>query len=164
MSGATEAATGAVASVRVGLISDTHGKLRAEVFSVFENVDAIVHAGDIGDNDIITELEAIAPVYAVHGNTDSMEVAPAEQRVRLGERIIVVAHGHLLGAPTPSNLRARYPDCDVIVYGHTHKPLVDDAARPLVVNPGAAGPARFNLRPSVAILDVATLKVDYFGL
>jgi uncharacterized protein len=148
---------------RVGLISDTHGRLRPQVFSVFAGVDAILHAGDIGGLDILTELRTIAPVYAVHGNTDGFDirgVAPENVAVDLGGRRIVVAHGHLLGSPTPANLRSAFPECDVIVYGHTHRPLIDDTRLPLVVNPGAAGAARFNLKPSVAILELETLKVD----
>jgi uncharacterized protein len=147
---------------RVGLISDTHGKLRSGIFSLFDGVDAIVHAGDVGDPSILTELSSIAPVYAVHGNTDGFDlraVAPASLTVELGGRRIVVVHGHLVGTHA-RHLRAAFPDCDVIVYGHTHQPLTDAQAAPLVVNPGAAGPARFNLKPSVAILALDTLTVD----
>jgi uncharacterized protein len=152
--------------MRIGLISDTHGKLRPEVFERLAGVDLILHAGDIGALDIITELEAIAPVHAVHGNTDDFDV-----RDRHGESVELVAdgkrfavtHGHLLGAPTPAALRNLFPNADVIVYGHTHKPLLDKAAS-LVVNPGAAGPARFRLAPSVAIIETASLAVTFFDL
>jgi uncharacterized protein len=153
--------------MKVGLISDTHGKLRPRVLEVFADVDVILHAGDIGDLDIITELATIAPVHAVQGNTDDFDV-----RERYGESLqleleglaIVVAHGHLLGAPTPRLLRAHFPDCDVVVYGHTHTPLIDRSARPMVINPGAAGPARFNLKPSVAILELPALDVTEIPL
>lgn len=152
--------------MKVGLISDTHGRLRAEALSAFVGVDVILHAGDIGSIDIITVLETIAPVHAVHGNTDDFEV-----RQRYGESLditldgkrIAVAHGHLLGAPTPLQLREAFPDADVIVYGHTHKPLLD-AGPPVVVNPGAAGPARFKLKPSVAILDLPSLEITFVDL
>jgi len=152
--------------MRVGLISDTHGKLRNEVFDCFADVELILHAGDIGSLDIITELEAIAPVRAVHGNTDDSAI-----RARYGERLeidvagkrIAMTHGHLLGTPTPLELRAAFPDADVIVYGHTHRALLD-GGKPLVVNPGAAGPARFKARPSVAILEVASLDITFVDL
>jgi uncharacterized protein len=152
--------------VRVGLISDTHGKLRPEVFEAFNAVDVILHAGDIGSLDIITALEAIAPVHAVHGNTDDFDV-----RARYGETVdigldgkrIVVVHGHLLGSPTPERLRNAFPDADVIVYGHTHKPLVNQVA-PMIVNPGAAGPARFKLKPSVAILEIPAMSITFVDL
>jgi putative phosphoesterase len=148
--------------VRIGLISDTHGKLRAQVLELFDGVHLILHAGDIGDQDIITELETIAPVHAVHGNTDGWELSHRfAETVDLtveGTRIIV-AHGHRLGSPTPTLLRRAFPGADVIVYGHTHVPLIDRAHRPLVINPGAAGPARFKLKPSVAILELPSLAV-----
>jgi putative phosphoesterase len=143
--------------MRIGLISDTHGKLRASVFDAFRDVDLILHAGDVGPLDIITQLESIAPVHAVLGNTDGWELEPrVRESVELeaeGHRIVVV-HGHQLSVPSPEKLRAFQPRADIIVYGHTHKPLIDDRNGRLVVNPGAAGPARFNLKPSVAILTV----------
>jgi putative phosphoesterase len=148
---------------RVGLISDTHGKLRPQVFSLLEGVDAIIHAGDIGDPSILVELATIAPVFAVHGNTDDFYMrtyAPESVATELGGKLIVVAHGHTFGSPNPRNLRAAFPACDVIVYGHTHKPLVDDSVLPLVVNPGAAGAARFNLKPTVAVLDLETMHIQ----
>lgn len=149
--------------IRAGLISDTHGNLRPQVFDLFKGVDVILHAGDIGHLDIITELETIAPVHAVHGNTDDFEV-----RGQYGEVVevelegvhITIAHGHLLGSPTPRLLRIKFPNTQVILYGHTHVPLIDRHGTPLVVNPGAAGPARFNLKPSVAILHLPSLEIE----
>jgi uncharacterized protein len=153
--------------VKVGLISDTHGKLRNNVLDVFAGVDVILHAGDIGSLDIITTLEAIAPVHAVHGNTDDFEV-----RARYGESVMVelaginfaIAHGHLFGSPNPKLLRVAFPQVDVIIYGHTHVPLVDRSAQPMVINPGAAGPARFQLKPSVAILKLPELELTQVSL
>lgn len=143
----------------VGLISDTHGKLRPVIFDVFRGVDLILHAGDVGPLDIITALETIAPVHAVLGNTDGWELAPRLQELLeldLVGRKVVVQHGHQLGSPTPGLLRAAHPHADIIVYGHTHRQHIDESAGALVVNPGAAGPARFSLKPSVARL---TLEV-----
>ena len=145
--------------MRIGLISDTHGKLRPEVFDVFAGVDLILHAGDVGPVDIITELEAIAPVHAVLGNTDSWELrSRAQDTVQLeleGKRIVLI-HGHQLGVPNAERLRAAWPDADIIVYGHTHRQRVDRVDGCLVVNPGAAGAARFDLKPAVAILVLET--------
>lgn len=149
---------------RVGLISDTHGRLRTEVFDRLQGVDLILHAGDIGTSGIITELESIAPVRAVHGNTDGFDIRALYQEkveIELEGRRVVLIHGHVLGSPKPLQLRLLYPDADIIVYGHTHEPLLD-AGPPLVVNPGAAGPARFHLKPSVAILEVPRLEVTFF--
>lgn len=139
----------------IGLISDTHGRLRPEVFRHFEGVDRILHAGDIGDLEILVELEALAPVTAVWGNTDGFDVrarVPELAWLELEGRRLLVVHGHQLGSPAPAGLRAAYPDAGVIVYGHTHKALVDESDGRLVVNPGAGGPARFGVRPSVALL------------
>lgn len=141
--------------MRIGLISDTHGRLRNEVFDIFEGVDAVVHAGDIGPHDLIVELEAIAPVTAVYGNTDRFGVRdrlPATATLELGGSRITVEHGDRLGSPGPAALRGAHPGADVIVFGHTHRPLVDDDGATLVVNPGSAGAARFGIPPSVAIL------------
>ena len=143
--------------MRVGLISDTHGKLRPEVFTLFDGVDLILHAGDIGPIGLIVELETIAPVKAVIGNTDSFELAnliPDLQELSVSGYNLVLTHGHLLGAPTPSLLRRAHPNAQIIVFGHTHRPLLERTDGVLVVNPGSAGAARFNLKPSVAILEL----------
>lgn len=140
--------------MRVGLISDTHGRLRPEVFERLEGVDRILHAGDVGPPSLLVELEAVAPVTAVWGNTDGLELRatlPEIAELELAGRRIVVVHGHQVGAPDPGNLRAAHPSADIIVYGHTHRPRTDHGES-LVVNPGSAGAARFGTPPSVAIL------------
>ncbi|HEX6536926.1 MAG TPA: metallophosphoesterase family protein [Gemmatimonadaceae bacterium] len=147
--------------VVVGLISDTHGLLRPSVHEALAGVDVILHAGDVGGDDILDELAIIAPVHAVYGNTDppgDARLAP-ELVHRAGALVIHVSHGHELGSPTPAKLLERYAG-DVLVYGHTHKPLVTRAAGRLVVNPGAAGPRRFDLRPSVARLTITGREVQ----
>src|SRR5512142_2670996 len=93
------------APTRIGLISDTHGKLRPEVFAAFEGVLRILHAGDVGTRDVLVELEAIAPVTAVFGNTDHGELRRTLPQVAVVEeagRRIVVVHGDALGSPTPA--------------------------------------------------------------
>jgi putative phosphoesterase len=139
----------------IGLISDTHGLLRASVHDALAGVELILHAGDVGGDDILIELGQIAPVRAVYGNTDppgDPRLAAAVEETVGGVRIHV-SHGHELGAPTPDKLLARY-DADVLVYGHTHKSLVVHAADRWVVNPGAAGPRRFDVVPSVARMTI----------
>ena len=147
--------------MRIGLIADTHGLLRPEVFGAFEGVNQILHAGDVGGRAVINELEAIAPVRAVFGNVDLAGDPYLEQalHVSIGGRTIHVSHGHELGSPTPARLLTRY-DADVVVYGHTHRALIERTGERLVVNPGAAGPRRFDVQPSVAILDVIDGKAD----
>ena len=144
--------------MRLGVIADTHGLLRPEVFQAFAEVDHILHAGDIGPPELLTELQAVAPVTAVYGNTDGMElrrVLPQVAALRLDGFDIVVTHGDQLGSPTPQALNAAFPEAQIIVYGHTHRPLltvVDVVVT--VMNPGGAGPRRFNLPPSVGILEL----------
>jgi putative phosphoesterase len=144
--------------MRIGVISDTHGLLRPEVFTAFEEVEYILHSGDVGHRDILTELEAIAPVTAVYGNTDGADLRARLPRVatlELDGFHIVVTHGDQLGTPTPEKLQVAFPDAEIIVFGHTHRPLL--RAVDLVVtvmNPGGAGLRRFRLPPSVGILEL----------
>jgi uncharacterized protein len=139
----------------VGLISDTHGLVRPDVHTALAGVELILHAGDVGGADVLAELELIAPVRAVRGNTDPPDdpPLPAELELTVGGARIHVSHGHEVGSPTLQRLLERY-DADVIVYGHTHKQLVTNADGRWVVNPGAAGPRRFDLMPSVAKLTI----------
>jgi putative phosphoesterase len=141
--------------VLVGLISDTHGLVRPEIFTALAGVELILHAGDVGGAGVLTEIGALAPVYAVYGNTDAPGASlPAELDLDMEGLTIHVSHGHELGSPTPARLLAR-STADVIVFGHTHKPLVERSGKRLVVNPGAAGPRRFNLKPSVGRMVIA---------
>ena len=141
---------------QVGLISDTHGLLRPGVHEALSGVALILHAGDVGGSGILDELRLIAPVRAVLGNTDPAgdpELAD-EILMNVEGMSVHVSHGHEVGSPTPERLRDRY-DADVVVYGHTHRPLVTKLGGRLFVNPGAAGPRRFNLVPSVARLTIS---------
>lgn len=144
--------------MRLGIIADTHGLLRPEVFEVFAKVDHILHAGDIGSVDLLTELEAIAPVTAVYGNCDDWDVrarVPAVVERRIEGLDFVLLHGDQVGSPTPEKLHRAYPNAEVIVYGHTHRPLLTTVD--LVVtamNPGGAGRRRFDLPPSVGIMEL----------
>jgi len=146
----------------IGLISDTHGLVRPEVFEALQGVSQILHAGDVGPADVLAELATIAPVRAVYGNTDAPGRADLVERIEdvIDGVRIVVTHGHELGSPTPPKLVGAHPTADVIVYGHTHQQLVTKAARRLVVNPGAAGPQRFKLQPCVAKLYIYQGQAD----
>jgi uncharacterized protein len=144
--------------MRLGVIADTHGLLRPEVFDAFARVDHILHAGDIGSLELLTELEALAPVTAVYGNTDGFEIrerVPQVARLELDGFDIVVTHGDQFGSPTPDKLNTAFPEAQILVYGHTHRPLltlVDVVVT--VMNPGGAGARRFGLPPSVGILEL----------
>lgn len=145
----------------VGLISDTHGLVRPDVHTALSGVELILHGGDVGGDGILDELALIAPVRAVRGNTDPLgdPRLPDAVDLELGGVRIHVSHGHETGSPAPEKLLARY-DADVIVYGHTHKALVVNAGGRWVVNPGAAGPRRFDLLPSVARLVIQNRDVN----
>lgn len=139
-------------------MADTHGLMRPEVLALFAGVDHILHGGDVGRWDILGDLQAIAPVTAVYGNSDDHELrARLSQvaRLRLEGFDIVVTHGDQFGSPTPARLHEAFPDAEIIVFGHTHRPLLELLDRTVtVMNPGAAGPARFALRPSVGIMEL----------
>lgn len=139
----------------IGVISDTHGLVRPDVHTALAGVELILHAGDVGGDDVLAELALIAPVRAVFGNTDppglpglvdAIDISIANVRIH-------VSHGHELGSPTAKKLLERYA-ADVVVYGHTHRPLIARAEGRLVLNPGAAGPRRFDIMPSVARLTI----------
>ncbi len=144
--------------MRVGVIADTHGLLRPEVFEVFKQVDHILHGGDVGKPEILTELEALAPVTAVYGNVDGFDLRarlPQVAELELDGFAIVVTHGDQLGHPTPVALHAAFPKAEIIVYGHTHKPLLELVDRTVtVMNPGGAGRPRFGLAPSVGVMEL----------
>jgi putative phosphoesterase len=140
--------------MKIGILSDTHGLLRPEVLEALEGVDHILHAGDVGSLDILAELEALAPVTAVWGNTDGWDVRGRVHEVaevELGGARVVVIHGHQLGSPTPAALAARYPDAGLVVFGHTHQPVIERVGSVLAVNPGSVGPRRFRLPVSLAL-------------
>ncbi len=146
----------------IGLISDTHGLVRAEVLLALRGVDLILHAGDIGGDDVLLALAAIAPVRAVRGDTDPAGAAGVEARIdeRFEQVHVVVTHGHELGRADPPRIVSAYMHADVIVYGHTRLPLITRAARRLIINPGAAGEAYLGSSPTVARLYIDGRQSD----
>jgi putative phosphoesterase len=140
------------------VISDTHGLLRPEVFDVFKEVDHILHAGDVGKPEILIELAAIAPVTAAYGNADPPEVRSRLLQVahiELDGFAIAVTHGDQFGHPTPAKLHEAFPRAEIIVYGHTHKALLELVDKTVtVLNPGGAGHPRFGIPPSVGIMEL----------
>jgi putative phosphoesterase len=144
--------------VRLGIISDTHGLLRPEVFEVFGEVDRILHAGDVGPVELLDQLESLAPVLAVWGNTDGFDIrsrVPEVVEIGIEGFDFLIVHGHQLGVPTPERLHQRWPQAEVIVYGHTHQPLLTLLDQVVtVMNPGGAGARRFDLPASVGIMEL----------
>jgi len=140
----------------VGLIADTHGLVRPGLAAAFAGVQRILHAGDVGGAAVLAALAKLAPLDAVFGNVDDThDPSLARERVvTIGGVTIHVSHGHELGRPTAELALARYRG-EVVVFGHTHKSVVVRAADGrMAINPGAAGPRRFDLVPSVARLTI----------
>jgi len=141
-----------VTSVVIGLISDTHGLLRAEALSALQGCQIIIHAGDVGDRGILDRLRSIAPVYAVRGNVDTepwCSSLPKTQQIKLAGTNIYVLHNH-----EDSDLDANAAGFQIVVSGHTHKPEYRWRDDVLYINPGSAGPRRFSLPICLARLDV----------
>jgi putative phosphoesterase len=145
----------------IGLIADTHGLVRPGCYSALEGCLLILHAGDVGGRHVLDELSVIAPVLAVAGNTDDNDVLrlPWSLERTVGGLTISLSHGHEAGRPTPSVLLSR-STADIVVFGPTHPPVVHRDGHRLAVNPGAAGPSRFGLRPSLARLSLRKTGAD----
>ncbi len=157
-------------SVMVAIVSDTHCDLDKRIIDLIRQADIAVHAGDIGD---ISVLDAMQPksgrVIAVTGNNDHPVLWPAQQGERLESipeiaeielpgGLLAVEHGDRHGQHAPDHqlLRNTHPGARVIVYGHTHRMLVDDSHEPWVVNPGAAGKTRTRGGASCLLLDASS--------
>jgi len=134
----------------VGVISDTHGLLRPEVIPAFKHVDLILHAGDIGDPEVLENLSAVAPVIAVRGNNDREKWAqgiPETRIVPIGDIRVYMIHDVKEMDRTPSG-------CQAVIVGHSHRPSIENREGILFLNPGSAGPRRFKLPICVARLTV----------
>ncbi|WP_278320586.1 metallophosphoesterase family protein [Clostridium thermopalmarium] len=143
---------------KIGVISDTHGLLRDEVVSAFNNVDMIIHAGDIGSSDIIEKLNIKAPVVAVRGNNDKGELAkryPKTEIVEIGGKFIYILHDI-----NELDLDPKGSGFNVVISGHSHKPSLEEKDGILYLNPGSAGPIRFRLPVSIAYLEIYENSVE----
>ena len=142
----------------VGVISDTHGLLRPEAVAALTGVERIVHAGDIGSPDVLTQLERLAPVVAVRGNNDRDAWAadiPETEVVEVGGVSLYVLHDlHEL------DLDPRAAGFAAVITGHSHQPRLDERDGVIYLNPGSAGPRRFKLPISLARLTVTDSRVQ----
>ena len=143
--------------MRIGVISDTHGLLRPEAVEALAGVDHILHAGDVGDAGILERLRAIAPLTAIRGNVDTQGVCaalPATEAVELGGRLFYLVHslGDLDINPVAAGVA-------VVVSGHSHRAEVAERGGVLYLNPGSAGPRRFDLAVTVALVEVGNVRV-----
>jgi putative phosphoesterase len=145
-------------SLRIGLISDTHGLLRPEALRALQGADRIVHAGDIGNFDILRSLESIAPVLAVRGNNDVgtwAESVPFTLDLEFGGVRL-----HVLHDLNDLDRNAAAEKFEAVIAGHSHKPAVLRQKGVLYVNPGSAGPRRFRLPVSVGWLSITPSGVS----
>ncbi len=143
--------------MRIGVISDTHGLLRPEAVKRLAAVDHIIHAGDIGGPVVITGLEKIAPVVAIKGNNDVGEWAagiPDDAVVTLGNRRIYVLHNVKDLGCDPATV-----GFDIVISGHSHRPMVEIKGGVLYLNPGSAGPRRFTLPIALAMLELTEDRI-----
>jgi uncharacterized protein len=146
--------------MNIGVISDTHDFFDPQIPKLFTGVEHILHAGDVGSAAILAELEKIAPVTAVYGNTDSMLPLKEVEVFELGRHKFLLQH--IVQPHTPAVLLS---DCiqrekpDVIVFGHTHKPFDQTIGGIRYFNPGYAGKTRFGLERSVALLHFQRDKI-----
>ena len=141
----------------IGIISDTHGLVRPQALEALKDVDMILHAGDIGSQDVLGTLNEIAPVVAMRGNNDKADWArslPDWEVVEVGNVSIYMLHNVKEIDISPSGAGFQ-----VVVSGHSHRPAVAEQRGVLYVNPGSAGPRRFTLPVSLAHLHVAGEKL-----
>lgn len=148
----------------IGVISDTHGLLRPAVGKAFAGVELILHAGDVGKQEVLEELRKLAPVVAVRGNTDHggwAQQLPLREIVEVAETVIYLVHD--LNALDLNPAAAGF---QVVVSGHSHDPYVVRKNGVLYLNPGSAGPRRFSLPISLALLkiDGGRLMVELIDL
>lgn len=139
--------------MKIGVISDTHGFLDPQVPKLFAGVEHILHAGDVGPHSLLLALEAIAPVTAVLGNTDTWLPLKLTEHLELGGKKLLLHHivdPRALNDDLKQRLAAGRPDA--VVFGHTHKPFCETIGNVLFFNSGYAGKQRFALERSVAIL------------
>lgn len=144
---------------RVGIISDTHGLMRKEALQALENSDLILHAGDIGKPEILEALERIAPIVAVRGNVDRemwAQSLPERRTVEFAEVKILLLHNVKELAPNAPELQ----EVKVVVSGHSHQPGFYYKHNILWLNPGSAGPRRFKLPISLALLNIQGEALD----
>jgi uncharacterized protein len=147
------------ARIMVGVISDTHGLVRPEAAEALRGSELILHAGDVGDAEVLEQLRAIAPAIAVRGNIDTgawAKALPATEVVEVGELHLYVLH-ELPGL----DLDPKAAGFAAVISGHTHRPSAEIREGVLYLNPGSAGPRRFTLPVTVARLEVVAGQLSH---
>jgi putative phosphoesterase len=142
----------------VGVVSDTHGLLRPEVLDALAGCDHILHAGDVGDAEILRQLKNLAPVFAVRGNTDRRgptSELPLTQVIELGG-----LHLYMLHEINKLDLKPAAAGFAAVIYGHSHSPAAETRGKVLYFNPGSCGPRRFSLPVSLGLLRIRAGKLE----
>lgn len=140
----------------VGVISDTHGLLRPEAVAALRGSDCILHAGDIGDLDIIKKLEQIAPTHAIRGNID---VEPWAKSIPV-TATVQIEGAHFFLIHNRAELKKVSAGTDAVIFGHSHQPLIETKDNVLYFNPGSAGPHRFKLPISIGKIHIRDGKLS----
>ena len=140
--------------MKIGIISDTHGLLRPEVILALNGCEAILHAGDINSQNIIDELEKLAPVYVVRGNNDKewAELIPFFLDFEIAGLRVFMTH-------KKTDLPDDLSPYDLVVFGHSHKYEESHRGKTLLLNPGSCGPRRFNQPITLAILEIVDRNI-----
>ena len=153
-----------IQTIRIGLISDTHGRLNDSVHDVFDGTDLIIHAGDVGSPEILNDLRRIAPLIAVRGNMDAGQWAkhlPSFELIEIGNHWVYVLHDlvHLDLEPSAAGI-------DAVISGHLHKPSLSKKNDVLFINPGSASLPRYHQPATVALffIDPHSLDVQFIEL
>ena len=153
---------------RIGILSDSHGHLDERILSSLNDVDIIIHAGDIMDNCVINKLkDTTKACFFVTGNNDTASLWSEEHKTivkKIPESLILeidnnkigIIHGHQFGRHQPDHklLRNKFEECRLIIYGHTHKQIIDNQHSPWVINPGASGKIRTRGGVSCLLLNI----------
>lgn len=138
--------------MKIGVISDTHGLLRPEVLPALAGVDHILHAGDVGEIDILATLRTIAPTTAIRGNIDTdgpCALLPATEALELGGCLLYMLH-----SIADLDISPHAAGFKMVVYGHSHQPVIEHRQDVLFLNPGSCGPRRFRLPITLAIVTI----------
>jgi hypothetical protein len=147
-----------ISDMLIGIISDTHGLLRPEAVAALRSSDHILHAGDVGDAQILEELRELAPVTAIRGNIDRSgrcAQLPAVEMVELGGQSIYMVHDR-----NDLDLNPEAAGISAVVSGHSHHPGIEWNKGVLFFNPGSAGPRRFSLPVSVGFFEIREGKIE----